>query len=199
MLIADFDNLAHTKVQILPLFHNIAPRCPNGRPVARAKRKGIAECLFIFFVQKGVKMLFHVVRVGCALGVDVKHNKAVKPVKQRNALGGFERVIQIVRRGGRGVNAVANQRIFAPRAEYVTVFVIVVRHKQPAVHVVIRILQKRILKRRVKHFNFERPGFTFRNVHIFPPCIRQTNLSNFVYCIIEPPLYATKDQKKPYD
>ena len=78
-------------------------------------------------MQLQVAALLHRVGVCGSLGVDVEHNKAVKAVAQGNPFHRFEGVIQIVRLGGGGVDADANQRVFPPCAQNIPIFGIEIR------------------------------------------------------------------------
>ena len=113
-------HIPQTVGQVLPLFNNRAP-C---RPHHRMLRKGqhIPERFQIFLVQQRVADLLHIVGRGRPLGVDVEHDEAVKPVPQGNALHGFKGIVQRVGSGRGGVDANADQRLFPPRPQYVTVF-----------------------------------------------------------------------------
>ena len=95
-------------------------------------------------------MRLHVIGAGGTLGVDVEHQKAVVSVGQSNALGGLQGGVQGVRRGGGGVDAHADERLFTPGTQDVTVFGIGVGDIQPAADIVVRRGPESGLQGRVK-------------------------------------------------
>ena len=79
----------------------------------------------------------HILRAGRALGVYVEHEKTVVAVISRDALHGFERVVQSVRSCGGGIDTDTDKGAVASRAENIPVFGVEIRHIDPAAGVVI--------------------------------------------------------------
>ena len=140
-LLADGEHFLERVEQVRPLFDQRAPRGPHGRPVAgRVLPEHVAKRRHVLLMQRAVEGRVHGVWVGRALGVDVEHREAVIPVAEGDALDALERVVQIAGLRGRRVDADADERVFAPRAEDVTVFGVVRRHVQPARGVIVVVL-----------------------------------------------------------
>ena len=140
-LLADGEHFLERVEQVRPLFDQRAPRGPHGRPVAgRVLPEHVAKGRHVLLMQRAVEGRVHGVWIGRALGVDVEHREAVIPVAEGDALDAFERVVQIARLRGRRVDADADERVCAPRAENVTVFGVVRRHVQPARGVIVVVL-----------------------------------------------------------
>ena len=106
--------------KVLPLLDDRAP-C---RPYRRLLRDGqdIAEGLQIFLVEDQIARPLHGIGVGRPLGVNIEHYEAVVAIAKGDPLHGLERVVQIVRLGGRRIDADANKRIFAPGTQNIAVF-----------------------------------------------------------------------------
>ena len=137
-LLADGEHFLERVEQVRPLFDQRAPRGPHSRPVAGCVLpEHVAEGRHVLLVQRAVEGRVHGVWIGRALGVDVEHREAVIPVAEGDALDALECVVEIARLCGRRVDADADERVFAPRAEDVTVFGVVRRHVQPARGVIV--------------------------------------------------------------
>ena len=162
--VADGRHIRKAGFEIIALFHNRAPCRPNAGLFAAA-RKYPAERVHVFLVQRTVKRLIHVVGVRRTLRVDVEHDKRVKPVKKRNALYGFQCVVEVIRLRRRGVDADGNERLFAGGTQYVTVFGVKIRDIKPFFAVVNGAFFA-VLLRFFKCQNFGVLRVAFRNVHV---------------------------------
>ena len=119
---ANVDHIVDAGGEVVPLFDNGAPSAPDRRGSGLVQGEGVSEGLQIFPVQILVIDLFHVIRIGGPLGVDVEHNEAVVAIVEGHPLHGLEGVVQVVWGGGGGVDAYADQGLFSPCAQNVTVF-----------------------------------------------------------------------------
>ena len=81
--------------------------------------------------------LFHIIRRGCPLGIDVEHDKGVKAVAQGDALNGFQGIVQRIRLGGGGVDADADERILSPGAEDIPVLRVKIGGIEPLFDIVL--------------------------------------------------------------
>ena len=115
-----FQHIPDTVRQILPLFNDGTPGCPDGRILRN--RQHIAEGFQILPVENRVADLLHIIGRGGPLGIDIEHDEAVETVAQGNPLHGFQGVVQRIGPGGGGVDADADQRILPPGAQNVSVF-----------------------------------------------------------------------------
>ena len=109
ILPADVQHIPDAVFQVASLFDHRAPGGPYGGRIGQGEH--IAEGLHVFSVEQGIANLFHGIRVCGPLGVDVEHEKAVVTVAQGDALDGLQGVVQVVRLGGGGVDADADQRL----------------------------------------------------------------------------------------
>ena len=112
--------VTHAVHQIVPLHDDVAPRSPDGGLFGEGQQ--VAESLPVLCVQGLIAGTLHVVRMGGSLGVDIEHQEAVIPVGKSDSLGGLQRGIQRVRRGGGGVDADADQGTLPAGSQNVTVF-----------------------------------------------------------------------------
>ena len=168
-LLADGEHFLERVEQVRPLFDQCAPRGPHGRAVAgRVLPEHVAERRHVLLMQRAVEGRVHGVWIGRALGVDVEHREAVIPVAEGDALDALECVVEIARLRGRRVDADADERVCAPRAEDVTVFGVVRRHVQPARGVIVVVLGA--VQRVVKGQQRARLTRALGNVHwVVPP------------------------------
>ena len=124
-----FNHVPDTRGQISALFNNGTPGRPYSRRITAADMgKNILEGVHIFLMKTGIENRIHQVRIGCALGIDIEHQKAVIAVCFRNTGNGLKCIVKSVRRCSGRVDTDADQRIFAACAENITVFRIKVRH-----------------------------------------------------------------------
>ena len=79
----------------------------------------------------------HVVGVRSPLGAEIQHHEGVEAVAQGYTLHALQRRVQMVRPGGGGVNADADEGPAAPGAQQIPVFRVGGRHKQPPAHVIV--------------------------------------------------------------
>ena len=162
------DHILDTAGEIVTLFNDIAPGCPNRRTVRERGFEHVTEGIHIFGVEEFVSLALHILRARGALGVDIEHDKAVITVCERDALYGFEGVIKIIRRGGGGIDADADKRILTACAEYVSLFGVEIGDIEPFGTVVIAPFPalRECLGKREKRKLFCRCG---GNMHDMPP------------------------------
>lgn len=67
----------------------------------------------VLLVQTRIHGVVHIIGVGGTLGIDIEHHKRRKTMALSNALNGFDRVIQSLRRCGAGIDTKTKQRIVA--------------------------------------------------------------------------------------
>lgn len=88
-------------------------------------------------MQRFVERQVHIVGICRPLGIDIKHYPAVVTVSGGNARHAFERIVKIVRRGGRGIYAYADERIVSASSEDISVIGIVIGNIQPLFGVIV--------------------------------------------------------------
>ena len=134
MLLANGNHLLQAVPKVVPLFNDGPPGGPHRGPLRQGQN--VVKGPHILPVQLGVQRPFHVVRRGGPLGVHIEHDKGVKSIPQGDPLHALEGRVQCPGPGGRGVDADADQGIFSPGAQNISVLCVGVRHKQPLIHVV---------------------------------------------------------------
>ena len=144
------DHVPDAGWQVVSLFNDGAPGGPHGGMARRVQGQGIVKGPHVLPVEGQVALRLHVIGPGGPLGIDVKHEEAVKPVVQGHTFHRLQGVVQVVRGGGGGVDAHADQRLLAPGAQNITVFGIGVRHIEPAAYIVIRGGAQGGVQRRIK-------------------------------------------------
>ena len=167
--------IPHAVGQIVPLFNDIAPGSPHGR--SGGKREQISESLAVFLVEQRIESLFHIVRPGGPLGIDVEHEKAVIPVGMSNALHRFQGGVQSFRRRGGRVDADADEGVLSPGAQNITVLRVCIGHIQPFFNVILPGGAQGIFQSRGKQL--QRQGVSAgegdmhgrTSVNVFPQCI----------------------------
>ena len=95
-------------------------------------RKQPGKSFQVLPVENGVQFLFHIVRVGSALGINIEHHKGIIAVMQGDPLGRFQGVVQTVRYRRGWIDPDADQRVISPGAEDIAVFAVMIRNIEPA-------------------------------------------------------------------
>ena len=93
MGLADGNHVPDTGGQIVPLFDDGAPGRPDGGLSVLVEGQNIVKGLHVLLVERLIAVLFHVIRVGGPLGVDVEHDKAVKAVVEGHPLHRLQGVV----------------------------------------------------------------------------------------------------------
>ena len=120
ILFAHGDHIPQAIEEVGAFFNQRAPARPHGRGAA-AKGKHVAKRRQVFLVQPLIAVPIQIVGDGGALGIDVHHHKAVKAVVFRDALHRLQGGVQPRGVGGGGVDADADEGVFAPLAQHVAV------------------------------------------------------------------------------
>ena len=135
---AYLDHILYALGKIWPLFNDGAPGGPDGRRSAPVQGEGVVKSLQILLVELGVVGQLHIIRIGSTLGVDVEHQKAVEAVVQGDTLHRLQSVVQIVRGRGGGIDPDADQGVFSPGAQDISVFRVNIWDVEPAFRVIVR-------------------------------------------------------------
>ena len=86
-----FNHVPDTRGQISALFNNGTPGRPYSRRITAADMgKNILEGVHVLFMKTRIENRIHQVRIGCALGIDIEHQKAVITVCFRNTGNGLQ-------------------------------------------------------------------------------------------------------------
>ena len=165
MGLADGNHVPDTGGQIVPLFDDGAPGRPDGRLSVLVEGEDIVKGLHVLLVERLIAVLFHVVRVGGPLGVDVEHDKAVKAVVEGHPLHRLQGVVQIVGGGSGGVDAHTDEGALAPGGQNVSVLAVEGGHVQPPIDVIVLFGGERLVQRLLEGQQFKQAGFAAGNVH----------------------------------
>ena len=134
---AQGDHIPDAGWQVISLFNDGTPGGPHGGPACCVQGQGIVKGPHVLPVEGRVAFRLHVVGPNGPLGVDIEHEEAVKPVVQGHPLHRFQGVVQIVRGGGRGIDAHADEGVLPPGAQNITILPVVVGYIYPSCNVVI--------------------------------------------------------------
>ena len=158
-----FQKIPHTVHEIIALHNDITPGGPNSRLVRKGQQ--ITEGFSVFLVQQRITLLFHIVRTGSTLRIDIKHQKAVIAVGMCDSLHGLKGWIQSVRCCGRGIDSDADQRFLASCSEDISIFRIGIGNIQPFGYIVFCRRNQCSLQCWVKKFQLNLIRCALRNMH----------------------------------
>ena len=169
VFLPDGDHVPDTVPEIGAFFYDGAPSRPNRRGKTRPHLgEDIPKRRHILPVEGLVALGIHVLRSGGSLGIDIEHQKAVVAVARRDPFHRFQRIVQVPRRRGGGVDPDTDQGILSPGPQQVPVLRVVIGNIQPLLPVKIPLGRDQGL---LKGQNLQFLGLASGNMHLTSPFV----------------------------
>ena len=159
------DHVPDAGWQVVSLFNDGAPGGPHGGMARRVQGQGIVKGPHVLPVEGQVALRLHVIGPGGPLGIDVEHEEAVKPVVQGHTFHRLQGVVQVVRGGGGGVDAHADQGVLPPGAQDITILPVVIGDVYPFCNVILGAGFQRLGQGGVEGDHLQGLGGAGRDVH----------------------------------
>ena len=134
--VADFNQIPNARGKIIPFFDDGSPCGPDGAGPGIHPEDPL-ESLQVFPVQFRIQYFLHIIGESRPLCINIKHDKGIKTIEQRNSLRTFQCIVQMVRNSGGRVDTDADQRMGSAGAQDITIFAVMIRHIDPPPAIII--------------------------------------------------------------